>query len=101
MEAEIEFLDLSPEEKGYILISGNFKDAGIITLKLIIDNKIFYQNVTVTDSENATAKEIENQKKEEEKRSLLGNLSKQVDELKKNFSDLEADLEQHREKLTQ
>lgn len=90
-------VDLDPEEKGYILVSGNFKEAGIITLKIIIDNKIFYQNATVIDSKNATAQEIERLKEEEEKRNLLANISIQLDELKENYNILEADLEQKTE----
>ena len=90
-------VDLGPEEKGYILVSGNFKKAGVITLKIIIENNFFYQNVSVIDEKNATEKELERLKKDEEQRNLLINISSQIEELKNSYDALELELEQKTE----
>jgi len=90
-------VDLEPDERGYILVSGNFRESGVITLKIIIENNVFYQNVSVIDGKNATELELEKLKNEEEQRNLLMNLSNQIEELKDNYNALELELEQKAE----
>ena len=90
-------VDLDPDERGYILISGNFRESGAITLKIIIENNVFYQNVTVIDEKNATEQDLERLRNEEEQRNLLMNLSNQIEELKNNYNALELELEQKAE----
>lgn len=41
---------LKPQEKSYILVSGNFRKAGEINLTIRINQEIFYRTVNVTDS---------------------------------------------------
>lgn len=76
---------LSPGEKDYILVSGNFKVSGLITLSIKINELTFYQNVTVTNpNENIEQQEKENQE-------ILNNLSIQLEDLKEKYYALETE----------
>lgn len=72
-------------EKDYIIVNGNFRESGNITLTIKINKDIFYQNVLVMDASE------EQKKQEEEKKEILKNLSEKLNELKKNYSALESD----------
>lgn len=89
---------LKPGEKSYIIVSGNFKEIGNITLKIKIEEKVFYHNVTVLDP-NAE-KDIERLKEIEEveakKNNELVNISAKLEELQQKYIELENVLEQKR-----
>jgi len=75
---------LKPEEKSYILVSGNFKKAGNINLTIKINEETFYQVVNVLDdSAGAVAYNTE----------LALNLSKEIAILKNNYSALELEIQ--------
>ena len=80
---------LAPNAKDYIIVSGNFKENGNITLVIKIDNNLFYKTVIVLSQSQA---DIEEQARlEQEKKDILANLSSQLSELKKKYSILETD----------
>jgi hypothetical protein len=84
---------LGPNEKDYIFINGNFKKSGNITLTIEIKGEIFYQNISIIDTGKS-----ENETNEQEKNQSLILLSRDVDELKKNYSSLEYELSQKKSK---
>jgi len=81
---------LGPNEKGYILVTSNFKEAGKISLTIRIGSETFYQDVTVTNP--ADEQKVEDLKiAEEEKAALLANISEKLDTLKSDYTLLEND----------
>jgi len=82
---------LKPEETSYIIVMGNFRERGNITLNIRLFNKLFYQNVTVIDPnyEGDQQRLIELKKEEEAKNRLIDDLSVQLGELEANFTILE------------
>lgn len=72
---------LKPQEKSYILVSGNFKKAGEINLTIRINQEVFYKIVNVTDSSAVLAqmnKDLENK------------VNLEYSQLKENYSNLES-----------
>ncbi|MBI4453988.1 hypothetical protein HY636_05070 [Candidatus Woesearchaeota archaeon] len=90
---------LKPNEKSYILVMGNVKEAGIIELTIKISdkalNKVFNRNITVIDTASVEDKEklAELEKKDVEKKALVSGLLVELNDLKANFSMLEKELE--------
>ncbi len=86
---------LEPGEKGYILVSGNFKESGLINLTIKIAQKTFYQEVNILGESEEDVKKAENLLKQQEvKKKVLADLSLQLEILKQNYSDMEAELAQ-------
>ena len=90
---------LKPNEKSYILVMGNVKEAGIIELAIKISDKaldkVFNRNITVIDTASVEDKEklAALEKKEVEKKALVSGLLVQLNDLKANFTMLEKELE--------
>ena len=76
---------LQPGEKDYVIVSGNFKESGTITLTIKIGEEIFYQDLIVED---IVEKELEKEK--EDKKGILTNLSLQLLDLKQKYYQLES-----------
>jgi hypothetical protein len=68
---------LETNGKNYIIVTGNFRDSGKINLTITINGEKFYQEVTVTSD------------KTEQVVTDFGNISIQLDELKRNYDLLE------------
>lgn len=86
---------LEPQEKGYILVSGNFKESGLINLTIKIAQKAFYQEVNVLGENEEDIKKAEILvKQQEEKKKVLAEASSKLESLKQNYSDLETKLAQ-------
>lgn len=84
---------LEPGEKGYILVNGNFKESGLINLTVKIAQKTFYQEVNVLGESEEDVKKAENLLKQQEvKKKVLADFSLQLEILKQNYSDMEAEL---------
>ncbi|MEK6825389.1 MAG: hypothetical protein AABY00_01230 [Nanoarchaeota archaeon] len=83
---------LKPGEKGYLLITGNFRDSGIISLAIKVQNFIFYRNVTVAASDKISNPEKENADKI--KIQIIQNITSQLKELKQNYNALESKLDE-------
>jgi len=82
---------LEPGEKGYILVIGNFKESGNVTLYGKWISETFTQTVAIVNGEELARiqqTEIDNKIKEE----ILANLSMQLNSLKKDYAQLETDL---------
>ncbi|VVB77795.1 Uncharacterised protein [uncultured archaeon] len=77
------------QARDYIIVTGNFKQPGNITLTIKIDNNVFYQNVTVLSQSKEDLEE--QQRVEAEKQETLANLSSQLSDLKDKYSNLESD----------
>jgi len=75
---------LEPQEKNNIIVFGNFKESGNITLMIKIDKNIFYRNVTVIDDKEENEENMMKQKIE-----TLNNLSQQLFDLKQRYYKLE------------
>ncbi|MEN9625808.1 MAG: hypothetical protein RL557_136 [archaeon] len=75
---------LGPFERDYIFVNGNLKESGSINLTIRIGKYIFYQQLYVFDIE----KESENTE-EEKKLEQLKELSMKLEDLKKNYTELE------------
>jgi len=90
---------LRPGEKSYVLVSGNFKRSGPLTLTIRINDKTFLQNIVVLDpnaEENAQKlKDIGEQ--EAKRRQLLDEVSASFTELQSNYTMLEKDLQAKKE----
>jgi hypothetical protein len=84
---------LGPNEKDYIFVNGNFKKSGNISLTIEIKGEVFYQNISIIDTGKT-----ENETNEQEKNKSLILLSREVGELKNNYSDLESELSQKKNK---
>jgi hypothetical protein len=82
---------LLPNSTSYILVFGNLKESGNITLTVKIGNKEFHENIMV---KNTTIQiDEEKQKLEEEaKKQKLFNLSIELEELKNKTNSLETEL---------
>jgi hypothetical protein len=78
--------DLVQNEKGYLVVQGNFKEAGIINLSIRINQEIFYQNVSVVNPNLETDKDKLDNIEE------LANLSKELDSLKQQYNLLTEEL---------
>lgn len=86
---------LEPEEKGYILVNGNFKESGLINLTMKIAEKTFYQEVNVLGESEEDLKKAENLlKQQEEKKKSLSEISSKLETLKQNYSNIETELAQ-------
>ncbi len=83
----VEIDKLGPYEKDYIFVDGNLVQSGEITLTIKIVKDTFYQKISVFDSK----KEIDESEKAK-KLERLKELSKELEELKKNYITLELDL---------
>jgi len=75
---------LRPEEKSYILVSGNFKKAGSINLTIKVNQETFYQVVNVLD--DSASSSVYNAE-------LASNLSKELSALKNDYAELESDVQ--------
>ncbi|MEK6871397.1 MAG: hypothetical protein AABX16_00670 [Nanoarchaeota archaeon] len=83
---------LGPFEKDYIFVNGNVKESGQINLTVRIADYVFNQPIFVVDTTadiNTTSEET-NQKK-------LIVLSEQLEQLKKNYSELELEISEKRD----
>ncbi len=81
---------LNPEEKGYLLITGNFKESGTILLTIKIQSFIFYKNITVIAPSNISNLEKENSEKL--KIQLIQNITSELKAIKQKYLDLESKL---------
>jgi len=77
---------LAPGEKSYIMVYGNLKESGNVTLTLRVDREIFYKNITV---ENPDEEDVTDAEKE---RIELENVSQQIEELKGRYASLELEI---------
>jgi hypothetical protein len=86
---------LKQNEKSYIIVMGNFKEAGDIILTIKIEDKTFHKNVIVVDPNAATNlnNQEELKKAQEEAKKELENFSAQLNDLTSKYKDLELDLE--------
>lgn len=75
---------LSQGEQDYIILTGNFREPGNITLTIRIDDNIFKEEVSVID-QNV----IEQQNQEKENKQIIANLSLEFESLKQNYTELE------------
>lgn len=78
--------DLAANEKGYLVVQGNFRTAGAINLSIKINKEISYQTVTVINPQTETNTDKLNNI------DLLANLSAELDSLKKQYNDLSDEL---------
>lgn len=84
---------LAPGDKSYIFIYGNLKQAGNITLTIKINDKNFYQNISVIDpNAESDQQKLDDIQKQQEKEQQIKNISDQLDILKQNFTILEDEL---------
>jgi len=84
---------LAPGDKSYIFIYGNLKQAGNITLTIKINDKNFYQNISVIDpNAESDQQKLDDIQKQQEKEQQIKNISDQLDVLKQNFTILEDEL---------
>lgn len=82
---------LKTGEKSYVIVSGNFREEGIIPLEIKINNQIFYQNVSVVNPDAKT--EEQNLEAESQKKNQIAELSSKLESLKQNYSALEKEVE--------
>jgi len=82
--------DLNAWERGYILVRGNFKEEGNISLLIRINGKVYRENVSVIGGGQANSEEQERLARE--KQALLANFSAQLSGLKQKYSLLEAEI---------
>jgi len=75
---------LEPSSKDYILLTGNFREPGNITLTIRIDDNVFKEEMTVINQYV-----IEKQNEEEQNKQILANLSLEFVNLKQNYITLE------------
>jgi len=89
---------LKPGEKSYVIVMGNVKFDGVSTLMIRINERLFYQNISVIDPEarQGAAKLEEMQKQEDQLKLQLSDLRAQLDALKSNYSALEFELEKRK-----
>lgn len=79
-------------EKGYILVNGNFKKEGNISLTIKINSETFYENVSVAGGTSGNETQ-----QEEEKKAILENLTKELNKIKENYDLLEQQINQKKE----
>jgi hypothetical protein len=86
---------LKAEEKSYIIVMGNFKDAGEISLSIRINDKVFSKKVSVSDPNAAAIQEniTQTKEKEEADKKELEVLANQLNELVSKYKILEKELE--------
>lgn len=84
--------ELVYNERDYIFVNGNLAESGEINLTIIIGKNIFYQQITVFD---VSKKEQENEKEENLQR--LNEVSQELEELKKNYIDLELEISEKKD----
>lgn len=70
-----------PNDKDYIIVHGNFREKGNISMRIRILDYEFYYNVLVSSSEEII--------KEQEKKDMLANLSYDLIRIKTRYSELE------------
>jgi len=78
--------------KGYILVSGNFREAGNITLTIKINSETFYENVSVT--REASTKDIQ---AEQEQKAKLESLTWELNKLEENYTLIEQEINDKKE----
>ena len=85
---------LRPDESSYIIVSGNFRERGNLTLAIRVNDKLFYQNVTVVDPGYVDDQEKlkEMQEAQEAKKKLIENLTASLDELENKYAALENEI---------
>jgi len=76
--------NLETNGKDYIFVNGNFRESGEINLTIKIEGYTFYQKVSVIDINEGIEKTDEELDLEK-----LNNLNIQLEDLKKNYTDLE------------
>lgn len=76
---------LKPQEKSYILVSGNFRKAGDVNLTIRINQEVFYQVVSVVDSSVNVSMQANQQ--------IEDSISSGLVVLKQNYSELESALQ--------
>ncbi len=74
-------------EKDYLFVNGYFKESGNINLTIKINQYVYYQQISVIDVEDKNEKTDEEINKE-----ILEKLSKQLEDLKENYTALELQL---------
>lgn len=86
---------LKAGEKSYIIVMGNEKSFGNITLTIKINEKTFLRNIIISNPDAVdTSKNLEDTKKAEEaNKKELSNLSAQLDDLNKKYKTLEDELQ--------
>jgi hypothetical protein len=86
---------LKQGEKSYIIVSGNVRESGNITLTIKINDKTFNRIIKVTDPDSATvvqnAEELK--KAQEEAKKELETISTQFNDLANRYKILESDLD--------
>jgi len=86
--------DLAPNEKGYFVVSGNFKEIGEINLSIKINKESFYQIITITNKAGIEQEVIDQEKisnltiKLNSLKEQYNNLSNAISERKKNNYDV-------------
>lgn len=88
--------ELVPLEKDYIFVKGNFRESGNITLKIKINNELFYQNVNVIDVGQKELVELREQEKLI-KEETLKNLSIELENIKNDYTNLELKLSEKKD----
>ena len=77
---------LAPGEKSYILVYGNLKESGNVTLTVRVDREVFYKEITVENPDEEAITDAEKERKE------LENISLQIEELKGKYVNLELEI---------
>lgn len=78
---------LDAGEKGYVLIMGNFKEAGNITLTIRENQDVFYYNISVIGASNqAKTNELQAQ---QDNAALIQNYTQILNAIKQNYTSLE------------
>lgn len=81
---------LGSGDKSYIFVYGNVRQAGNITLTIRIDNKNFYENISVIDpNAGSNQQKLDEVQRQQEKEQQIKNISDQLNKLKENFTILE------------
>ncbi len=75
---------LGAGDKSYILVFGNFREAGNVSLSISMTNQVFFKEVFVSSPESD-----EQEKIEAENAQILADVSSQLEGLKNNLSELE------------
>lgn len=78
--------------KGYILVSGNFKKAGKITLIIKINSETFYENVSV--AQEASSEDVQ---VEQEQKAKLENLTLELNLVEEKYNSIEQEINNKKE----
>ncbi len=85
---------LKPDTSSYILVTGNFREMGGITLTIRINEKVFYQNITVIDpnyvDDQQRLKAL--QEAEEARKKNIAEQQSQLEDLEKKYIALENEI---------